>query len=178
MDTGNNKKGFTLIELLVVLAIFSIMLTAITSVFISGITVQKNSIAQEQLIDQVNYAVDYMTRSIMMAKKINGDSCQTKDKYFLQSGSSLQFVNMEGNSTICVRFYLISDTIVRNDYSSPLFPLVSDDIKITKLSFNVLGDVTGAQPKVTMLIEAESKSGNPVQKLKIQTTISPRDLNK
>ena len=189
MDTGNNKKGFTLVEILVVLAIFSIMLTAITSLFISGIKVQQNSIAQEQLIDQVNYAVDYMGRAIMMAKKDKDNSCQTKDdNYSPNSGPStyLGFVNQIDGASKCVVFWLDNGRIYKENVKSADrsvasgLPLTSDNIKITTLRFYITGDAgnSGVQPKVTILIEAESKSGSPVQKIKVQTTISSRDLNK
>jgi prepilin-type N-terminal cleavage/methylation domain-containing protein len=194
MDIGNNKKGFTLVEILVVLVIFSIMISAITSVFISGIRTQQNIIAQEQLLDQVNYALDYMGRAIMMAKNGTSNKCSTNNDYYnpkdSPGGVSLKFVNIGGDpsSKDCINFYLLNDQIYkgnsRNENPFTAFTLTSENVKITKLIFNVIGGAanTGSstnnpQPKVTIYIEAESKSGTPLQKLKIQTTISARDLN-
>lgn len=180
----NNKKGFTLVEMLVVLVIFSIILIAITSMFISSIRIQTNSLATEQLIDQVNYAVEYMGRAIMLANKAGNNSCgigNGENYYPVNSPDSttLKFIN-NGN---CIEFGFNSteNNIYKNDMTNSInLPLTSDDIKVTKLLFNVTGNAGAIkkQSKVTILIEAESKSGNPVQKVKIQTTVSQRDLNK
>lgn len=182
MGTGD-KKGFTLVEILVVLAIFSIMIAAISAVFISGIKIQANSVAQEQLLDQVNYAVENMSRSIRTAKKDIVGSCITSgDNYLPASGSddSLGFIKKDSVLQECVYFRLVSDAIYKGDSGSDGVPLTSDDIKVTSLEFNVLeGEGTsGHQPKVTVYIEAESTRGDPLQRVRIQTTISQRDLNK
>lgn len=185
MDIGSKKAktGFTLVEMLVVLAIFSIMLTAIALVFISGTKVQANSLASEQLLEQLNYAVEYMGRSIRMAKKATNANCiANSDNYSSTSSTSpsIGFVDNDGVSDECIYFRLIDSRIYKGDWNDNGFPLTSDDIKITKLSFNISGGAgsSGLQPKVTVLIEAESKSGNPIQKISLQTTISQRDLNK
>jgi prepilin-type N-terminal cleavage/methylation domain-containing protein len=175
MDTGN-KGGFTLVEILVVLVIFSIMLSAIASVFISGIKIQRNAIAQEQLLDQLNYAVEYMGRSIRMAKKSTGSCIEAGTSYDPENSSAteLKFLNEIDNVENCIEFsYDSGDKTIHKDAT----PLTSDDVKITKLLFNVSGG-ENEQSRVTILIEAESKSGDPLQKMEIQTTISARDLNK
>lgn len=180
MDTGNKiKTGFTLVEILVVFLIFSIMLTVITSVFISGIKIQAKSIAQGQMLDQLNYAIEYMGRSIRMAKKANSTSCiRNGGNYDLvNSSSSIKFLNTDGNNEKCITFSLENDRIYKDTKNDIKLPLTSDDIKVTKLLFNV-SDAANTQPKVTILIEAEPKTGDPLKKIKIQTTISQRDLNK
>jgi len=175
MNTGN-KKGFTLVEILVVLVIFSIMLSAIAAVFISGIKIQRNAIAQEQLLDQLNYAIEYMGRELRMAKYKDNNACKTKDEYYNSNNSYLGIVNQDGE---CVYFNLKTDNVIYKSAKSDTYDtaLTSDDIKVTKLLFKV-SEENGKQTKVTILIEAESKSGDPLQKVKIQTTISARDLNK
>lgn len=185
MDIGNNQKnqkGFTLVEILVVLVIFSIMLTAISSIFISGVKVQQSALATERLLDQLNYAIEYMGKAIMMAKKASDSNCITSGySYSLinSSGNNLGFLNKNGSNYDCIYFRLntTDKRIWKGDQSSSLAPLTSDDVKITNLTFNVSSPVN-AQPKVTILIEAEANSGSLLQKVRVETTISQRDLNK
>lgn len=189
MDIGADKKnkGFTLVEILVVLLIFSIMLIAISAVFISGIKTQRNSLAMNQLLDQLNYAVEYMGRSVRMAKKAEDSSYTSKDIIYyipvvIPANSKIGLLNGsgKGNEAECIFYYLNNDRIYKaSTVGSIGLPLTSDDIKITKLLFTVSNQAeNNDQPKVTILIEAESISGNPIQKAMVQTTVSQRDLNK
>lgn len=178
MNTGN-KKGFTLIEILVVLVIFSIMLSAIAAVFISGIKIQRNAVGQEQLLDQLNYAVEYMGKNIRMAKMVYNNSCHSKNSFYYLNNGVLQFIDADGN---CIKFQLNpTDSMIYKGPKDALgTALTSNDVKVTKLLFKIFGDAENskiAQPRVTVLIEAESKSDSS-QKARIETTISARNLNK
>ena len=64
-----NQKGVTLIEMLVAVAIFSIIVAAISGLFISSIRTQGRILATQELLDQTSYALEYMGRAIRMAKK-------------------------------------------------------------------------------------------------------------
>ncbi len=183
------NKGFTLVEMLVVIAVFSILLIAITGVFVSGIRVHRNSLAIEQLADQTNYAMEYMGRGLRMAKRAENSAapCSIQNRTYLVVGSDkkdISFLRPKDNDTECVKFSLKTTAdnrgvIMENVNDGSDVALTSDDIDVKNIQFVVTGDDYGvSQPKVTILIKAESVAGNPKHEITLQTTISQRDLNK
>ncbi len=177
------EKAFTLIEILAAFVIFSLIVIAISTIFIMSMRAQKSSLGKEKLNDQLNYAVEYMSRSIRMAKKSTGScSIVSGTNYYPTSGYSnqLTFIKIEEGSPDpkCIRYYL-SDNKIVNEIDGLDFDLTSDNIKITNLQFYITGglDSDSQQPKVTILIEAESISQDPKETIRVQTTISQRDLD-
>ena len=81
-----SHKGFTIIELVVVMAIFLFIIGAAISIFLSIITNQRKILAEQQLINQISYVEEYMSKALRMAKTepyVNGacltDSIGTTD---------------------------------------------------------------------------------------------------
>jgi prepilin-type N-terminal cleavage/methylation domain-containing protein len=198
---NKNQKGFSLPEMLIVFAILSIVLSAIVGYFVSVLKTQSYILASQQLQDQTSYALDYMYKMVRMAKKdsaivtpenpFNVATC-VDDKYNFSpvnpsgaGSSSLQFVRIERqgsgtNQRVCQNFSLVSDAIISTK-DGVASQLTSDNVRITKLAFVVSGDGGTEvndkyQPKITILIEAESKN-LPNVKIHLQTTASQRDLD-
>jgi len=64
-----NQKGFTLIELIISTFIFSLIMVAILNFFIFGVKTQMYSFSSNNILNQTNYTIEYMSRFIRMAKK-------------------------------------------------------------------------------------------------------------
>lgn len=176
-------KGFTLIELLVVITIFSIAIGAISGIFILGLSSQRKVLADQEILNQMSYAIEYMGRAIRMAKKddvsfaeqIKNCLSGNKVNYENPSESELRFRNYQNQ---CQRFFLSGNQIYeQKDYDTggPQFPLTSPALRINSLKFRVSGEsqADNFQPRVTISVEVESRG----RKLQFQTTISQRDLD-
>ncbi|MFA6190362.1 MAG: type II secretion system protein [Candidatus Staskawiczbacteria bacterium] len=62
-----NNKGFTLIEVIVVMGVFLFIVGAAISIFISVVQNQKKVLAEQQLINQISYVEEYMSKALRMA---------------------------------------------------------------------------------------------------------------
>ena len=182
-QTQNSKsKGFSLIEMLVVVLIFTIVMGIAVGVFTSALKLQKYNLAYQQLLSQVNYAMEYMDRSIRMAVKDNGTCGFSGQNYRLSDfNRKIEFRNYRGE---CQQFYW--DTTINPNqlmsFNSAIYAsslnLTSSDFTITRLNFYVAGDAPNNQPKVTIVMEIEAKTTVlPKPKIKILTTVSQRNLN-
>ena len=173
-------KAFTLIELLVVLTIFSIALGSISGIFISGIHSQRKILAEQEILSQMSYILEYMGRAIRMAKKddlsFSGQTknCLSGNKVNYEVSSNQSQIKFRNYQNQCQRFYLSSNQIFEEKDGTSL-PLTSPDLKINSLKFQVFGEIQedNLQPRVTIFIEAQKGKRN----LKFQTTISQRDLD-
>ena len=179
-------KSFTLIELLVVIAIFSMVVGAITNAFFSSISAQRKMLAEQELLNQVSYVLEYMGRAIRMAKKddieIFGQeiNCLGGENVNFETSSNFDSIKFRNYQNQCQKFYLENEAIwEEKGEQSQSFPLTSTStLRITNLKFQVSGDSEGNQPRVTISLEVESAKIKNPPKLYFQTTISQRDLNR
>ncbi len=69
------KRGFTLIEMAVVMGVFLFIIGAAISIFISVVQNQKKVLAEQQLINQVSYVEEYMSKALRMAAADTAGNC-------------------------------------------------------------------------------------------------------
>ena len=174
------KKGFTLIELLISMTIFSIVMVSVINLFSAGIKTQRKTLALQTLSNSTSYVIEYMSRSIRMAKKDLGGTYISAGCNFEPADDEknyIKFLNYNGKEQ---EFKLDNEQIKeRKELASELTALTSDNFKVNKLVFRVSGGCQQndeLQPKVTIVIEIQTKEAEP-QILNLQTTISQRDLD-
>ena len=184
---GNNqnkyRKGFTLVELLIAGVVFSIVFGSAMGILVWSMKWQKYNMSHQQLLNQSSYTIEYMARALRMAQKDDG-SCGFNDQnYNLSSigtgtNNKITFMDYAGN---CKEFYW--DTVANQIKVTKLGsfmdePLTSGDYEVTKLEFVVAGDGDpDKQPRVTILMEIQDKNLPDKPKVKVQTTVSQRNLD-
>jgi len=163
--------------MLVVALLFCLIIVAVLSVFASVIKAQRYNLASQQLIAQVSYVTEYMSRWIRMAKKDMDGSCITATtNYYRPSESRLEFENYNGQ---CQEFYLSNGQLYQAINQTEILPLTSTKFNVKNLKFSVSGETQTdtIQPRVTIFLEMEGIGGSPQPKIKIQTTVSQRDID-
>lgn len=176
------SRAFTLIEMLITVVIFSIIIGTATGVFVSAIRLQKYNLAYQQLLNQTSYVMEYMSRAIRMAKRNEGSVCSFSDSknYNWGVGNYIEFASYHGQ---CWKFSLEGDpegfNRLKVGQDANEYYLTSDDFDVKSFNVLVSGDQTddGLQPRVTIFMEVHGRSSDPNPEIKIQTTISQRDLD-
>jgi len=208
------EKGFTLVELIVVIAVFMLIVGVAIAILLSIIQNQRRILAQEQMLDQVSYAMEYMSKGLRMAKKDSTGSClyYVDDAYIItehfsgyvylftkpigENYTGIKFIN-QSNNDACQEFYLDStgengvvkelQNQVDKDYSTAL---TSNQFNVDYLKFGVNGNIGLAggeshgasendtqQPRVTVIMGFQLPEDTSQPEIKIQTTVSQRNLN-
>lgn len=183
-------RAFTLIEMLITVVIFSIIIGTATGVFVSAIKLQRYNLAYQQLLGQTSYAMEYMDRAIRMAKRNEDSVCFGMDpisNYEWGTGTEkyIKFATYHGQ---CWEFFLESGQLkVGIDKDGDGFQLdekyflTSDKFNVKSFNVEISGDDGGSddlQPRVTIFMEIHGRGSDPQPKIKIQTTISQRDLDR
>lgn len=182
------QKGFTLIELVVVMAVFLIIAGTALGIFISIVQHQKKVLAQQELLNQASYAVEHISKGLRMARTADNSDCIESGLAYEISGdfSSIKFIN-QSESDLCQQFFItpIDQNNLNLGYvleeirgSENPVKITSASLKINSLKFILNGGqgLVAGQPRVTMLLDIENSAGYS-QPLKIQTTVSQRNLN-
>ncbi len=178
---NKNNKGFTLAEMLVAVTIFSIIVAVSIGLFASAVQLQRHGLLYQRLLDQTSYAMEYMSRSLRMAKKDTAGICIIAGANYeiTHSGDGIKFLNANNNE--CWEFYLDSEQLkIDKDDGNPPYELTSADLIVNNFNIYVSGDEMGKQPRVTIFLDIEGRNAHfySAPRVKIQTTVSQRNLNK
>jgi len=175
-----NLGGFTLIEILTSIAIFSLIAGGASGVFISAIRAQRKSLSNQELLSQTSYLMEYMSRTIRMAKKDTEGTCISSGLNYdiTRDGEGIKFLNYNG---ICQEFYLSGDRL-KEEKSGITLDLISSSLKVE--SFNIgpkdsWDQWDNEQPRVTFFlkIKGAGEKAELQPEIQIQTTISQRNLD-
>jgi len=173
------QKGFTIIELLVTLTIFSIIIGAAIGIFISALKGQRKALATQEILNQSSYTLEYIGRAIRMAKKDSTSICISPGSNYelTRSGKGIKFRNYQG---ICQEFFLEGGQL-KQSKGGVIENLTSNNLEATSFYPYLIGEseADNLQPRVVISLYIKSKGQKPEEKteLKIQTTISQRNLD-
>lgn len=180
-------------ELLVSLFIFSLVVVGAGGLLVSGISTQRRSGAQQELMDQASYLAEYMSRALRQARKELSDApanCLTTAgrgfNYEVNpAGDRIRFLN---RNNLCQQFLLTGTQVVEQTSSDATaanfgnqIALTSNNLQATRLAFFIsgAGQEDDLQPKAAIAIELKGKvlqtGDQPVTR--IQTTVSQRKVD-
>ena len=181
-EKRERTKGFTLVEMLVVILILVISLSAIIGVFVSAIRAQRYALAAQQLLDQTSYAMEYMGKSLRMAKKDLDDDWTGKGINYKEI-TGLEGVQFEDYERKYKMFFLLNKVLYDGNMERDpqTLPLTSPNLEVNSFNVALSGENENDffQPKATFLldIKSEGTESNPQPRIIIQTTVSQRDLD-
>ncbi len=195
MDNNRIKNGYTLVEILVGIAIFSLLVAGPTGLFISSLRSQNRILGLREVVDSSSYVLEYMSRALRMAQKDltpTGECIPMGTNYEIPIGQPrrINFLSYshKDDKFICRQFAWESDALKlmerrstsekRTNFRPPL-DLTSPDLEVTFTEFRILGEGQNDnfQPRVTILLEMTKEAVSGFPKVKVQTTISQRNLD-
>jgi prepilin-type N-terminal cleavage/methylation domain-containing protein len=174
------NRGFTLVEIMVSMAIFSLVMSVAVGVFTISVKSQRRILAQQELLNQTSYVLEYMSRALRMAKKDPTAKCIAQNSNYATTTHGILFKNYQG---YCQEFYLdgtqlkSTETELAPEYSN--LELTASALNVKKFEIRNSGwsqdpAIDNLQPSVTLFLEIEGKEKTKIQ---VQTTISKRNLD-
>ena len=144
------KKGFTLIELIVVMAVFLFIITAALGVFLSVVKSQSKVSSEQQLLSQISYVQEYMSKALRAATTDASGSCLGANNagYIysllnynipiasLSAFEAIKFFNQTDNA--CEEFFI--DNAISGQTNTPLV------LKELKSSSNLMNAINITSP--------------------------------
>jgi prepilin-type N-terminal cleavage/methylation domain-containing protein len=182
------SKGFTLIEILVSLSLLSIVIVIAMGLLLTANLNIKQSSAQRRVIDNLNFALEHMSRSISYGTNFSCVRSGPPMSCDYNTGGS-QVVSFAGKylGLIAQLTYERSvdpttgrGSISRTINSGSPVSLTDSKIDVQELTFYVYHaepfSFDPEQPKVVVAMRGVSYAGKEPQEFFIQSTLSARDL--
>jgi prepilin-type N-terminal cleavage/methylation domain-containing protein len=171
-----NQNGTTLFELIVAMAIFVVLLLAVTAIYQLVYQAERNAVDARNTQESMRYVMEVFSKELRSAKRGDDGTCGASlvNKIYYTTGTELDFRNYKDQ---CVRYYLSGNSLVveRKDGATDIIATATpNEIGVSNLRFEVQ-EVVLKQSRVTFKadVEALNRTSNR-QQLKIQTTISSR----
>lgn len=173
------KRGFTIVEMMVSMTVFMVAIAISSNFFVAAIRTQSKALADQQVISQTSYALDYMSRSLRMARKdIDGDCITTPKVNYEKTPTGVRFEDHKGD---CREFFLENGQI-KQYLDGEVLPLTSNNLSVEEFNINLEGETQGSsdnldhfQPRVTLFLSVKEITQKEVKEF--QTTISQRNLD-
>lgn len=164
MSKSFKNRAFTFIEFLVAMSIFVVVTTVVLSLFSAAIKSYRRVIAMQNVQENARFLMEFMTKEIRMSI-INNSTLTT-----------LFLTRSDGQSVS----YVFSGNKLERTSPSSSGPINSEEVSINgRFYVEGIGTGDGRQPKVTIIMRAESTGQKVEEKAKIdvQTTLSQRKID-
>jgi hypothetical protein len=192
MNNNYTKNAYTLIEVLVAVAVFFVITAGPTGLMVTALRNQHRILGQSEIMDNVSYVVEYVSRNLRMAKKELDCtdkfdpvtcSCLDRDGYgfnyeVTRSGHGLKFKSYKDPS-VCYEIFLDNGVLKQTEDGGAAVALTSDDSEVTLFEVRESGadQDENAQPRVTIMMEVTKANVADFPRIRIQTTVSQRNLD-
>ncbi|PIR89875.1 hypothetical protein COS93_01445 [bacterium (Candidatus Gribaldobacteria) CG07_land_8_20_14_0_80_33_18] len=183
---GNKTKGFTLIEILIAMSLLAVIITGAVNLFTSVIKEQRKVLALQTISSNASYTLEYISRVLRMAKKdMNGDCISKYNNFENPDAEESKIIFLDYHEK-CHEFIWDNNQIKeRKSFDKTAgnlgeaVPLTPDNLEISNLKFEIEGANQNdeIQPRVTMAFTITTKQPLEKQEMKLQATISQRDLD-
>ncbi len=160
-------RGFTLIEVLVSTGIFTVVMVIALGALLAMVESDRKAQTLKTVINNLNFALDSMSRSIRTGEGYNcgspsGGDCKDDDpapSYFAFTAADGRKVAYCLRNGAIVRLGPTDNALV--SCGGTFAPITSAEVVIEKLAFILVGSARGdgIQPKVTILISGYVQAG-------------------
>lgn len=176
---SNNKKGFSLIEMMVAVALFSVVMLMGVGALLSLIDANRKAHALNSVMNNLNFAVESMSRNLRVGTNYNCGSINGRD---CSGETSIFFTPSVGGGEIWVYQYNSSEKRIemsKNSGSSFIF-ITAPEVVIEKLEFYVTGSDPSDdfQPRARIIIQGTAGVKEKIKtNFNLQTMVSQRVLD-
>ena len=173
--SSRGERGFTLVETVVALGLFVTVIMIGIGSLASMVAATQETKATVIIIDNLNFALDGMVRSIRTGVNYHcGAGDLTLPLYFVRGDSELAFLDSLGRT---IAYRLRNGAIERSTDGGFIFlGVTSPQITIEALQFFVEGSTKSdlRQPRALIIIRGTAGTADEVQTFDIQTLVTQR----
>ncbi len=164
----DTEEGFTIVEILVTALVFSIMMIAVSSIFIQVINDERRALAAQAIQENGQFVLELMSREIRVSKIENQESSNC-------SATSLTIVHPVNGT---VTYSLTAGGVLQRSAGGVLTDISSSAVTFSRLNFCIAGSgpADDQQARVAILASMQNRSGKDILTFNLETMVTSRDL--
>jgi prepilin-type N-terminal cleavage/methylation domain-containing protein len=177
------KNGFSLVEVLVAVAIFSVVMLVAVGALVSIIDLNRKAKTQKETLNNLNSAIESMTRAIRDGTNYYCDVNSDPDATYILGVSGTKNCPPSANvfvfdavGGVRTAYFASGGQIKR--FKGVIAPMTSPGVVIEELTFRTIeySAVTNIQPSVVIAVKGRAGVSDPSTEtlLTLQTTVSQR----
>lgn len=163
MTITSYKKGFTLIELMTSLSIFAVIMTISMGSILGVFDANRKSEALKTVMDNLNFTIETMSREMRFGKNYHCSSATplTEPRECVSGNDNfVSFLSSDGKQTI-YKLDQVNNSIQKStDGGSTYINVTAPEVKITKLTFVVVGPASGDNEQPRIFIQIQGYAGS------------------
>lgn len=165
----NPNSGFTLVEALASLLIFTVLIVAVSSLFIQIINLQRRALNMQRVDENASFILETMAKEIRVSEVTSANSnCPSLPDYSL-------VIDHPVNGLITYDYDQSGKNLLRITSTNGSGDVINSAlVSVISANFCVSGRGSGLQPRVTLWFTLQSGAGNNQITRTIQTTVSQR----
>jgi prepilin-type N-terminal cleavage/methylation domain-containing protein len=177
------EEGFTLVEMMVSVSVFVIVMVISTGSILSVFDANNKSQNLRAVMDNFNFTMEGMTRTIRFGKNYHCDATQPNHllpRDCAGGATSIEVLSPTGSQVV----YKLSGTKIVRSTNGVDYDLTASDVTITNLSFRVFGSpLYGGgtdlyQPQVIIVVSGYAGSKATTKStFNLETTVSQRQFD-
>lgn len=159
------SRGFTIVELLVAMSVFSLIILIVGAIFVRSIRSERIVAGRAAAFDNVALAVEQIAREVRTGVKF------PQAEGVSSGGGEFKWLEFTNYYNERVVYELVEGAIKKSVNGGPLLSLTSSNVKITNLTFWIMGKGDNLPPRITIIVKAEGPFELPFN---LQTTVGAR----
>lgn len=170
---GKNE-GFTLVETIVAAALFMVIVTTITGIFIQVLGLQRRANGAARVQENALFVVETVAREIRVSTVVSPVSDCSSGSAPVESSTIT--IDHPVNGQVV---YRLNGGIVERQAGGSSSPITSEEVEFTDLTFIVnctAGDDEQARVTLTMTVQNKTNIVRNQAPMTLQTTVVSRDL--
>ncbi|OHA84516.1 MAG: hypothetical protein A2408_00760 [Candidatus Yonathbacteria bacterium RIFOXYC1_FULL_52_10] len=188
---NKEEKGFTLVELIVSMGLFTVVIFGTTSVLLVMLDANRKAQSMRGVMEGLNFALDDVGRSVRVGKEFQCLGQSEVPPLYTTPRNTAVFKAETDAAAGCwgisiqldygvVTYYRLGNgirkTLVRSDGSVEYAGLLltPPEIVANTITFHVIGNQTGDQPRVLLRIVGIAGFGDSQSTFNIQTAVTAR----
>jgi len=189
--------GFMILEFLVAVGVFTVLITISLSVLLSMFDAQRKAVSLQNTQDNIRFAFEHMTKEIRTGRLFHCDQNQNvvnpenpKDCPYSNGGKSFSFLSLPSGDT--VTYQVVNNQLVKSltgnrpcwNSGVDMTPglncqiLTSPEVVIINdINFYVDGATDDGQPRIMIILDAQTTDPTGSTRFTVQTTVSQNYLD-
>lgn len=170
---SGGERGFTLVETLITIAVFSVVVIGIGTIFVQVSAIQRRGFGAQKVQENALFVLESIAREIRVSTIPAGQNSDCVTTF----ADALAIIHPVNGA---VSYFLTADGVVHRSVGGTSVAISSNDVKFTRLHFCGMGtSLDKKQARIAIIATVQNNTQGTRDKVQfdLQTTVASREVS-